>query len=215
MTVSTRDLGSLPDIRALRRVTRALAILDAVLSPEWEYRYYSFDAHWAPGEMMASMRNGQGDHWFALFSPAGVALHGLAHEAPNFREGSPWPGIFDALPNEFHANFLHEPAFETRHSTFCIWRRAADDRWLRGPVEFPPGNDPDGSAELLSMLRGEPQQYVDFARDYFELDVAVSDVAAVYRHEPLTRDLVQRLNPAVSLESLAQDLHQIGYPEPA
>ena len=35
--------------------------------------------------MMASMRNGSGDHWFALLMAAGVALHGLAHEALNFR----------------------------------------------------------------------------------------------------------------------------------
>jgi hypothetical protein len=32
--------------------------------------------------MMASMRDGSGDHWFALLCSAGVALHGLAHEAP-------------------------------------------------------------------------------------------------------------------------------------
>jgi hypothetical protein len=78
--ISTRDLSRLPDIPLLRRLTRALSMLDAILSPEWEYRYHSFDSHWAEGETMASMRNGSGDHWFALYSAAGVALHGLAHE---------------------------------------------------------------------------------------------------------------------------------------
>jgi hypothetical protein len=211
--ISTRDLQRLPDIPSFRRLTRALAMLDAILSPEWEYRYYSFDAHWAEGEMMASMRNGSGDHWFALFTRAGVAVHGLAHEAPVYRMGDPWPGIFDALPGEFRADFLEEPAFDTANSTFCIWRRAADGAWSSGPVTLPPGDDPDGSAELLSILDGDPARYRAFAAGYFECDIAPSDVASIYRHAPLTEALVRRLNPAVTLASLARDIEEIGYPE--
>jgi len=42
--ISTRDLGGMPDIRTFRRLTRSLAMLDAILSREWEHRYYSFDS---------------------------------------------------------------------------------------------------------------------------------------------------------------------------
>lgn len=211
--ISTRDLRNLPDIPSFRRLVRALAMLDAILSPEWEYRYYSFDSHWAPGQSMASMRNGSGDHWFALLCPAGVALHGLAHEAALYRMDDPWPGIFDALPTEFRANFLEEPAFDTRNSTFCIWRRVADNAWSHGPVRLPAGSDPDGSAALLSILDGDPQQYCAFASDYFECALAPTDVASVYAHAPLTDALVRRLNPDVTLASLAADIEEIGYPE--
>jgi hypothetical protein len=164
--------------------------------------------------MMASMRDGSGDHWFALLCSAGVALHGLAHEAPIFRPGIPWPGIFESLPAEFHENFLRQPAFETEHSTFCIWRRSIDAQWSCGPIEFPPlVHDPDGSEDLLSILDGQSQRYVEFARDYYQVDIAPGDVGAVYRHDPLTNALVRRLNPGVDLESLADDLNEIGYPE--
>ena len=44
--ISTRDLAGMPDIPALRRLTQSLAVLDAILSPEWENRYYSFDSRW-------------------------------------------------------------------------------------------------------------------------------------------------------------------------
>jgi hypothetical protein len=189
-------------------------MLDAILSPEWQDRYYSFNSRWADGEMMASMRNGSGDHWFALLTSAGVALHGLAHEYPMFRGDSPWPGIFDGLPREFHANFLEEPAFDTASSTFCLWRRATDDCWSCGAVQFPAGDDPDGSAWLLSMLAGKPQQYVQFAADYYEREIDVADASAVYRHAPLTEALVRRLNPAIELESLVEDIAEIGYPDP-
>ena len=211
--ISTRDLRNLPDIPSFRRLVRALAMLDAILSPEWEYRYYSFDSHWATGEMMASMRNGSGDHWFALLCPAGIALHGLAHEAPVYRMGDPWPGLFDALPGEFRVNFLEEPAFDTANSTFCIWRRPRDTAWSRGPVQLPDGEDPDGSADLLANLDGDPERYRAFAAGHFERSLARDDVAAIYAHAPLTELLVRRLNPDVTLASLAEDIDEIGYPE--
>jgi hypothetical protein len=189
-------------------------MLDAIMSPAWDLRYYSFDSRWADGQMMASMRNGSGDHWFALLAPAGIALHGLVHEASNYRQDSPWPGLFDGLPLQFHSIFLEEPAFDTANSTFCLWRQTTDNRWHRGPVRLPPGDDPDGSAELLDILAGDPQQYVRFAADYYERDIAVEDVASIYRHERLTADRVRRLNPDVSLGALAEDADEIGYPEP-
>jgi len=215
VTVSTQDLRELPNIANLRRLTRSLAMLDAIVSPEWDYRYYSFNSNWADSEMMASMRNGSGDHWFALFCLDGVALHGLAHEAPSYRPGEPWPGIFDRLPTQFHANVLREPAFSTEHSTFCIWRLVTEERWSSGPVALPPGSDPDGSANLLAILAGRPEQYLEYARDYFERDLDLDDVRAVYAHRPLDAALVERLNPEVQLDALAEDIAQIGYPEGA
>jgi hypothetical protein len=212
MTLSTKNLKDLPDIPELKRLAQSLAMLDAILSPEWEYRYYSFNQAWSDGGMVASMRNGSGDHWFAIFCAAGAALHGLAHEAPVFRPGNPQPAIFDRLPVVFHANLLHEPAFTTQDSTFCIWRQSGDGHWSCGPVELPAGEDPDGSAELLGILAGRPEQYAEFASDCYECEVDVEDVAAIYRHEPLGVELIRRLNPDTDLASLADDIAEIGYP---
>jgi hypothetical protein len=99
--ISTRHLGGLPHIPTFRRLTRSLAALDAILSPAWEHRYYSLNAQWAPGELMASMRNGQGDQWFALIDQHGIIVHGLDHESPMYRPDNPWPGVLDAVPQEF------------------------------------------------------------------------------------------------------------------
>ncbi|WP_198087667.1 hypothetical protein [Variovorax sp. E3] len=215
MTISTKNLNGLPDIQGLQRLTQSLAMLDAILSPEWEYRYYSFNSAWAEGVAMASMRNGSGDHWFAVFCPAGAALHGLMHEAPTFRPGNPSPAIFERLPAAFHANLLHEPAFTTQDSTFCIWRLADEARWSCGTAEASTGEeDADGSAQLLGILAGRPEQYVEFAGDYYECDVDLDAVAAIYRHEPLSAALVERLNPEADLASLEGDIAEIGYPQP-
>jgi len=210
--ISTRSLDALPDIPSLRRLTRSLAMLDAILSPDWEFRYHSFDSHWGESELMASMRNGQGDHWFALFTRDGVVVLGLDHEAPMFRPDDPWPGVVDALPIELAAA-VHEPAFDARNCTFCIWRRTGDARWQHGPVEFSAGDDPDGSAHLLHLLDGRPESYRTFAAEYYEVELPLDAIAAVYRHEPLTSSLVGRLNGDVTLDDLQNDLAEIGYPE--
>ena len=210
--ISARDPRELPDIPGFRRLTRSLAVLDAILSPDWGLRYYSFDAHWAPGELMASMRNGQGDHWFALINQSGIILHGLGHESPMYRPDNPWPGVLEAVPAEF-APFLDEPAFDTPNTTFCIWRRTTGETWERGPVRSPSGDDPDGSAHLLRHLDGRPETYVAFAAEYHGVSAPLDAVAAIYEHAPLTPALVARLNPVLSLQDLQSDLAEIGFPE--
>ena len=67
--ISTRDLSFLPDVEQLRRLLQSMAMLDAILCPEWDLRYYSFNARWADGEQMGSMRDGCGDDLFVHFAP--------------------------------------------------------------------------------------------------------------------------------------------------
>jgi hypothetical protein len=44
--ISTRDPSLLPDVDGLRLTLQSMAMLDAILSPEWQFRYYSFNAAW-------------------------------------------------------------------------------------------------------------------------------------------------------------------------
>jgi hypothetical protein len=214
--ISTRDLSQLPDVDALRRLMQSLAMLDAVLCPEWEYRYFSFNCRWAKGEQMGSMRNGQGDQYFALFNSAGGWLKGFDHESPMspFRKRPPElpEGVFDGVPEEFRP-CLTEPAFVRDETTFCIWRRYADRAWQRGPVKFPSHEkDPDGSARLLRYLDGRPQTYVEWATEYYERDVPLAAVQAIYAHQSLDQPLITSLNSDMSLANLKKDSKEVGYP---
>jgi hypothetical protein len=125
--------------------------------------------------------------------------------------GQVWPGVLDGVPKAF-AGFLKEPAFSMDETTFCVWRRYADAAWNVGRIEFPPGDDPDGSQALLAILDGRPKTYQQWAEDYYERAVSLRRVQAVYRHEPLTERLVQALNPDLTLVELADDVAEIGYP---
>lgn len=210
--VTKRRLSGLPDVESLRRLAQSLAVLDAIMSPEWESRYYSFNSRWDEGEMMASMRDGSGDQYFILFNPHGAVIKGFAHESPMspYAAGKPWPGVLDEVPGEFQ-KFLSEPVFSIEDTTFCVWRRDEDSVWQAGNINYPDGHDPDGSEDLLAILAGEPSAYKEFAGEYYEREVELSAVEHVYRHEPLTNEVVSALNPEASLEELKSDIEEIGY----
>jgi hypothetical protein len=219
MPISTRDLSQLPSIDRLEKLAQSIAMLDAIVSPDWEYRYFSFNAAWDTSlkERMASMRNGSGDEYFLIFSPHGAILKGFDHEAPMSpwkREPvAVWPGVLDGVPDAF-ASFLAEPAFSMGDCTFCIWREPSDEHWQHGPVTFPESDtdDPDGSKGLLCMFDAKPETYVDFAAEYFEKTLDIGAVRKIYAHETLTPLLATELNPQASWECAAKDAGEIHYP---
>lgn len=217
MPISTRNLSQMPSVNTSEKLSQSIAMFDAILSPRWEYRYFSFNAVWnAPmNERMASMRNGSGDEYFLLFSPTGAILKGFDHEALMSPWASDpavvWPGILDHVPVAF-ASFLSEPAFSMGDCTFCIWRERDDEQWQRGPIVFPQGDDPDGSEGLLWMFDGRPETYVDYASEYFEKTLEVDLVRRIYAHETLSSLLVTGLNAEASWEDILNDAREIHYP---
>ncbi len=213
--VKKSKLTALPSPDALRRIAQTLAILDAIMISDWQYRYYSFNSKWGDDEMMASMSDGCGNNFFILFNQHGAILKGFDHESflsPWARDdNSLWPGIFEGVPPQF-AQFLTEPAFDIPNTTFCMWRLNTDHAWQTGLINFPENEDgSDGSEELLSLFIGGSESYQEFARDYYEKELSLEFVEKVYRHEQLTEELVRSLNPEVALSSLKKEIDEIGY----
>ncbi|MFJ5827963.1 hypothetical protein [Streptomyces sp. NPDC093089] len=215
---------ALPGIEELRDHSRGLAMLEAVLCPEWESRYYSFDAHWSETEQLASMKDGQGDEYTIVLSPAGAFARVFAHESPlspfgELADGLTWPGVVDGVPEAFR-EYLTEPAFTDEDgihvTTACLWRETGDTAWRTGPVEFPDldgHQDPDGSEGLLHLLVDRSAEaYATWASDYYETRVDPEAVRHVLALRPLTAEVVAALNPDVDLAALADDIAEIDYP---
>jgi hypothetical protein len=216
---------ALPDIDAVRDRSRALAMLDAILSPDWESRYYSYDAAWSDDEEMASMRDGSGGDYSIVFSQAGALVRCFDHESvmSPYVTGALWPGLVESVPEAF-AGCVAEPAFTAEgaspngdllRATAVLWRETGDGGWHTGDIAFPDsdGADPDGADWLLDLLTDPaPTGYALFAEEYFEVKVDVQAVRLVYALTPLTEELVQWLNPERSLADLDDDITEIGYP---
>ena len=190
-------------------------MLDAIVERDWEYRYYSFNSKWADYGEMASMRNGQGDSWFCVFSSKGVFLKGFAHESTmspwNREDERVWPGVLDNVPSIFEA-CATEPAFSMSDTTFCIWRAAEGKRWETGNISFPAENDPDGSAWMLAILDGNPLTYKEWADEYYDRSISAGAIEQIYQASPLRPDLVRELNPSIDFASIITDATEIGYP---
>ncbi|MER7694276.1 hypothetical protein [Streptomyces sp. NPDC097610] len=210
----------LPEISALRDHCRSMAMLEAILSPEWADRHYSFDAHWSAGEEMASMRDGSGDEFSIVFLAVGAYIRGFAHEShmsPYANDG-PWPGVLDDLPEVFRS-CVEEPAFTDEDGmpvvTACAWREVGDGAWNAGTIDFPDdgASDPDGSEYLFRLLTDRsPEAFQYFAEDYYEVPVPPAAIQHVLALRPLTTEAVAALNPQVTMDALAKDIAEIGYP---
>ncbi|CEJ80571.1 hypothetical protein VHEMI00747 [[Torrubiella] hemipterigena] len=214
MTVS--ELAeNLPDIETLREFCRGLAMVEAIVYPNWENRYYLFDSNWATGEEMAEFNNGQGDQYLIMFSSVGAYICGFDHESPmspfRQKDPKPWPGIIDTVPNEFQ-RFVEEPAFSYRDGplvTVCLWRGKDDDEWRHGNIAFPRVEDPDGADHLFWLLHyREVDDYIGWAEEYYEKPIDAESVAALFRGRPLTKEIVETLNAEITLEELEKDIEK-------
>jgi hypothetical protein len=212
---STHTLDDLPLIDDLIRLSKGLAMLDAIISPDWEYRYYSFNSKWAPGEMMASMRDGSGNGYFILLDENGAAIKGFDQEAKispwNEEQSKIWPGMYDSVPSQF-SSFLNEPAFSMDDVTFCIWRRYLDASWHCGVRELPEGENPDGSKQMLKILDGDPVTYQEFARNYYDVELPLDAIEHLYANLPLTEKIVRALNAELGCSDVEKDRNEIAYP---
>ena len=211
----------LPDVPTLVSWSQSMAMLDAILSPEWDLRYFSYDAHWAPGEQMASMRNGSGDEYSFTITPNGTYGRGFDHESalsPFTREPPrAYPGLLDVVPEALR-EAVEEPAFllgDVPSVTLTLWRLDGDDTWSHGEargVDVPV--DDDGGTWLFDELDGAPETYQAFATEYYEVPVSLSAVTHVFQHHPLTEGVVRSLNAELAVEDLLDEISSIGYPTP-
>ncbi len=198
----------LPSIQDLRRVAQSLAMLDAILCPEWDSRYYSFNSKWGPSEEMASMRDGSGDDWFLFLDQAGAAIKGFAHE---LADGSTLSkNIQSQVPADF-SSFLNEPAFSMQHATFCYWREVGDSSWSK----VSGGPEDNGADDMLALLVSGPSGYKEWAEEYFEVPVALDAVAALFAHHPLDDSTILALNPEADIGFTYGQARDIGYPRGA
>lgn len=212
---STRNLAAIPAPARLRELLRALAVLDMILVPDWESRGYSFDAAWG-AHQLASFRDGSGD-WFLVWFPGpnSAVIKGFGHESPMtpFKRPNdePWPGLFEGLPPEL-AEVRDMKEFPPEEVTYCLWHPEGG-KWTMGPVQFPVGEtEPDGSGGHLELLDDKPESYVAMAKHAYEVNPGLAAVRRVYAGEPLSWEIVSRLDAKADLPRVVKEAGEMGYP---
>ncbi|ACO45669.3 hypothetical protein [Deinococcus deserti] len=198
-----------PPPEEVERRALALAVLDAVLSPEWEDRCFSFDRGWSAGTRMASARNGSGDEAFMLFSQGECIFKEFLHEVPQrllVSEVRATAGAADQMP--LLEEFLAEPAFSMQLLTELGWYTPRARHW----VVMSSAGAPTEDSLFRLLFQGDGPQYAAWASDLFERPVREDVVELVFQGVPLTPFLVQGLNPDADWHSVHAEAAEMGYP---
>lgn len=201
-------LERLPNPIILKKLMRIQASLNIILCQDEWLRYHSFVQDWYEGICLAKIDNGAGDHLIILFSPEGSIIKGFDHES----ELSPYAqdehrvvqGIYSDVPKEL-LSLLEDDAIEKDDVTFCIWRKNSDTNWHKGNVVIQKGES-DGSDFLIACIFHTPEDFVEFAKGYFELSLSLDIVAKIYDDVPITVEMIRMLNPDSDVEAVLQEL---------
>lgn len=148
-------------VDAVKGAFRAAAMLDVLIEADAPYRYYKH--RWADQTDLAEVDDGCGNNMFAIFVASENGLiKGFDHESalspyPDDK-AEVWPGIFDEVPDVFRPALSNLTPGETLplDTTFCIWRTAKDEKWMRGLISFPDLVTMEASAILRASSRLTP-----------------------------------------------------------
>lgn len=213
---STENLNLIPHPEELQKLCRSISAMEAIISPEWEYRCYSYQKDWSETEECFVMRNGQGDQMLILFSNNGVCINGFAIES----EMNGWKnvyleekkslidklfglkkepttaliqdipnGVITELPKAFNEFIYGEPV-KSIGTTFCIWNTERGIDWKIGKINLPNDDYKDGSSDLLELLDGKPGTYKKWAEEYYEEE---------FENRELNLDVVEKVYSGIIL----------------
>ncbi len=206
--ISTKNYSELPERNLLKKICKAISVLDAIICQEWEYRYYSYNCDWDKNEELFEMRNGSGDKMLVLFRNDGCIINGFAHELQVQSKQK----LTLNLPVIYEEFIFNEPV-KTIGTTFCLWTNE-QNKWQVGLIE----NFNDNSEEMLDVFDGNPQTYIDWATHYFEGDfiksgIPFDTVSKIYSGQTLTKEMIFTIVESLNdWEQLESDLNEIGYP---
>jgi hypothetical protein len=194
------DLSLLGSALDVERKSKALALMDAVLIPDWEERYFLFNCHWDDerGDRLGSMRNGHGDEYFVLFTADGAV--GKVHcDDSSLADVS---GPLSEVPDIF-LPFKNEPAFSITTASFFFWNQTGSATWKAAPHVR-------GKYPWLGFLVNGFSAYHEWAEAYLERTIDPGAVEEIFRTLKIDKSLLRRLNPDRKMSNLAADIEEIG-----
>ena len=210
MQHTINDINLLPTPTQLRKISQSLAMLDAILMPEWSSRYFSFDKDWDSDfeEMMASMKTGEGDEYYILFRERDAIGKVYSSEISQMSSNEILEIKTEASQSEsvsyYLESFMDEEAFDIDNTSFLFWRSRADKSWEYRGVK--------GELTYLRFLMGDATFYKEWAEEYYETYIDLDVVKKIMKQSPLKSSMVEVLNSDITMKDLEEDIDEIGYP---
>jgi len=185
-------------IEEVTKKLKSIALLEAIICPEWEYRYYSYNSNWGKGEEMASMRNGSGDEWFLWVKNNLAAIKVMSHEFGTLDD-------IETIKNQFpkeYTSFITEPAFSINEST-SLWYLKGDE-WVKFDVNR------EETKNLTKVFEFTPSEYKEWAEDYYENDFSLEAIENIMAGNCSESD-IHLLNEELTYKDIEEEISEIGY----
>ena len=192
------NINELPSIDEVKKILQGLALIDAILMPEWEYRFFSYNCNWdgKGNEAMASMRDGEGNEYFLYFSDLGVVGKVL------FKNKIQNPlSTLEKIPDIFES-FKNEVAFNLEDTSFFFWRSYEDKKWITSPNNLK-------LYPLLGFIKNSYKGYQQWAESYYEIDINSRILKEVFTSLSVNSKQLSILNYELTLEDLKEDIQDI------
>lgn len=209
---------NLPNTKRLKEILLCQSALDIIMNDErkdW-LRLSNFYKNYFDGIDMVKIDNGAGDNMYILFSKDGVIIKGFDHESmlsPYANDDEEIAeGIYDSVPIEL-LELLKDESIEVTDVTFCVWISKNESSWKKGDVIVPDdyAEDDDGEGFLLGYIFDDADSWLDWAKDYYEKEIPLECVKAIYEHKDITREIIEKINPKRDIDSVIKELKMIGY----
>ncbi len=197
------NINQLPSIAEMIKISQSLAILDAILMPEWEYRYFSYNKSWNNKQYMASMRDGEGSHYYILFDENNKQPSCLGKIYD--RDQSIDDKVYSMVNKlEIFKTFLEEVAFENDKASFYFHFDQKSNQWRAIPKEK--------NIPFLGIMKNKQKEYIQWAEEYYETKIDAKVVTEIFEFKRLDERMISNLNPNIDLNDLLKDINEIGYP---
>lgn len=209
---------NLPNTKRLKEILLCQSALDIIMNDErkdW-LRLSNFYKNYFDGIDMVKIDNGAGDNMYILFSKDGVIIKGFDHESmlsPYANDDEEIAeGIYDSVPIEL-LQLLKDESIELTDVTFCVWLSKNESSWKKGDVIIPDDytEDDDGEGFLLGYIFDNADSWLAWAKDYYEKELPLECVNAIYEHKDITRQIIEKFNPKRDIDSVIKELKMIGY----
>ncbi len=206
--LSTKDLSTLPDVERLKNFCKGLAALDIImLEEEWSFiRHYTYNPTWRKGKEAFFATDGSDQSMIVMFAPEGCVINGVDSELYDWERKLPnIEDLTEGMPYILQ-KLMNSREVKKMKSTFCVWTEDGTT-WNCNPI-----NGKDASEDLLSMIDGNPQTYVEYGK-WHSADLPLEVVGQLSEGVPLTKEMILALNPKRSeWDEIKAGLDRIGYP---
>ena len=89
--------------------------------------------------------------------------------------------------------------------TFCMWYDNQTGKWNQTIVE----GDDGGKDFILSYICSNADQWIEWAEDYYEMDIDKSIVEKVYQKKLLTAEDIHKLDPERNAQEALDEIAKL------